>query len=192
MPRPRTVPDEALLDAALGIVHRDGPAALTFGALASDVGLAGSTLVQRFGNKTELLRAALLRAWDVLDEVTADLIARAASGPDGVVELLVSLTASTPEDDYAEHLPVLREDLRDPVLRARGAAWIAALADAIDRRLDEAPSGTGRLVVAWWQGQLTVWGFDRAGRLDVSVRAGLADLLGRLGWSTSSSRRRDR
>ena len=33
---------------------------------------------------------------------------------------------------YAEGLLVLREDLRDPVLRARGAAWKKALSKALD------------------------------------------------------------
>lgn len=180
MPRPRTIADETLLDAALEIVHRDGPASLSFGALAAHVGLAGSTLVQRFGTKADLLRATLLRAWDGLDEATAAAIAAAPSGVDGVVELFVGLTASHHEDDYAEQLPVLREDLRDPVLRRRGEQWLATLTAAVDARLDRAPPGTGQLVVAQWQGALTVWAFTRDGSLDNAVRDALSRLLARI------------
>jgi len=187
VPRPRTVPDELLLDAALDIVHRDGPASLSFGALAASVGLAGSTLVQRFGGKDELLRATLVRAWDRLDTTTAAAIAAAARGANGVVELFVALTASHDEDDYAEQLPVLREDLRDPILRDRGSEWLASLADAVDARLDGAPPGTGWLVVAHWQGTLTIWAFTRSGRLHDAVRDALSQLLGRIGVASQDS-----
>jgi hypothetical protein len=73
--------------------------------------------------------------------------------------------------------------MRDPVLRARGAAWVAKLAQAVERQLPDAPGGAdgiGELVVAHWQGTLTLWGFSRAGRLDTSVRASVEALLDRL------------
>jgi AcrR family transcriptional regulator len=181
VPRPRTVPDETLLDAALDIVHRDGPATLSFGALAADAGLAASTLVQRFRTKDELLRRTLLRAWDLLDEATARAIAAAPTDVDGIAELFVALTATRDEDDYAEQLPVLREDLRDPVLRRRGERWLATLAAAVDDRLADLPPGTGRLVVAHWQGTLTVWAFTRDGPLPQAVRSTVTELLTRIG-----------
>lgn len=178
MPRKRTIPDEAVLDAALEIIHADGPEALSFAALAARAGLAGSTLVQRFGSRAAMLRAALERAWDALDGRTAVADAAAGDGTAGVVELLVSLTGQYAQHDYADQLMVLREDLRDPVLRARGAAWIAVLEAAVERRLGGAP--VGALVVAQWQGALTVWGFTRSDRLDVAVRAALTGLLDRI------------
>lgn len=180
MPRPRTLSDDVILDAALDIVHRHGPAGLSFGALAAQVGLAGSTLVQRFGTKADLLRATLLHAWDRLDRATAKVIEAAPDGPAGAVELFVAMT-SHDEDDYVEQLPVLREDLRDPVLRARGERWLTTLATAADARLGDAPSGTGRLLVAHWQGILTVWAFTRERALVRAVRDGLTELLARVG-----------
>jgi AcrR family transcriptional regulator len=178
MPRKRTIPDTDLLDAALDLVHREGPEALTFAALAGRTGLAGSTLVQRFGSKPGLLRAALGRAWDDLDARTAEADARAGEGAAGVVDLLVALTGTYEAHDFADQLLVLREDLRDPVLRARGQAWIATLVEAVERRLGG--TGAGPLVVAHWQGTLTVWGFTRTDRLDRVVRAALDDLVARL------------
>lgn len=183
MPRSKTIPDEALLAAGLDIVHRDGPAALTFSTLATAVGLASSTIVQRFGSKAELLRATLLHAWDRLDGRTADAAIAASPDPAGVIDLLVALSGQYEANDYADQLMVLREDLRDPILRNRGEAWIASLAGSIEARLVDAPGGSaglGELVVAQWQGLLTLWSFTRPGPLPAFVRRSLEELLHRL------------
>ncbi len=180
MPRPRTVPDRDLLDSALLVIRSAGPEALTFAAAAAECGLAASTLVQRFGSKAGLLQAALLRAWDQLDERTATAAAAAGPGPDGVVELLVRLSGSYQAHDFADQLRVLREDLRDPVLRARGRHWLGVLEREVERRLAPAAPGLGEVVVAHWQGTLTVWSFTRSTDLGAAVRRALTDLLARL------------
>ncbi|HET6953149.1 MAG TPA: TetR family transcriptional regulator [Acidimicrobiales bacterium] len=185
MGRKRTIADEDLLDAALDVVRAGGPDALTFAAVAARAGLAASTIVQRFGTKAGLLRAALSRAWDHLDAATATAVADAAPGPGGVIDLLVALSGQYGvDDDFADQLLLLREDLRDPVLRARGEAWLAVLTGAVEQRLGDAPGGAGGLgdlVVAQWQGTLTVWGFLRHSPLGGAVRAALEDLIARLG-----------
>jgi AcrR family transcriptional regulator len=190
MPRKRTITDEALLDSALLLVREEGPVALSFGALSARVGLAGSTIVQRFGTKAGLLEAALARAWDDLDAQTAAADAGAPTGPEGVVDLLVALSGQYDPEDYADQLLLLREDLRNPVLRERGARWLATLYTAIERRLadtdtDTSPaSGLGPLVVAQWQGTLTIWGFTRQASLDELVGTMLRDLLRRVATPT--------
>jgi AcrR family transcriptional regulator len=183
MPRKRTIPDEDLLDAAIGLVREVGPDAVSFGSLASRVGLAPSTLVQRFGSKAALLQAALLRAWAQLEAATDDAIAAAPDEPAGVVDLLVSLTGQYDVHDFADQLRVLREDLRDPVLRERGQAWFATLSQAVEARLVGArgqKGDVGRLVVATWQGTLTVWSFTRDAPVVDVVRDTLGELLVRL------------
>lgn len=181
MPRKRTISDQDLLDAALVVVRAAGPEALTFAAAAGASGLAASTLVQRFGTKAGLLRAALLRAWDLLDEQTAAATAAAGPGAGGVVDMLVGLSGSYDAHDFADQLRVLREDLRDPVLRERGQRWLALLGQEVQRRLEPAaPDGLGELVVAHWQGTLTIWGFTRATPLSEAVRSALTDLLDRV------------
>lgn len=186
MPRKRTVSDEALLDAALVLVRQLGPEALTFSELGSRVGLAPSTIVQRFKTKPALLRASLLRAWDRLDEDTAVAVRTAPHGPAGVTELLVRLSGQYEAHDYADQLRLLREDLRDPVLTARGQAWLSTLADAIEARLSDGPrgngqvSGLGPLILAHWQGTLTIWSFTREEPVPDMVRKNLDDLLARL------------
>ena len=49
----------------------------------------GATIVQRFGTKAALVRAAMSRAWDNLDADTAAADAAAPMGARGVVDLLV-------------------------------------------------------------------------------------------------------
>jgi AcrR family transcriptional regulator len=61
--RPRTIDDDAVLDAADRIVERGGPAAVTFASVAAEVGLAPATLVQRIGTKRGLLLATTIRGW---------------------------------------------------------------------------------------------------------------------------------
>src|SRR4051794_26490303 len=181
MPRKRTISDQDLLDAALVVVRAAGPEALTFAAAASASGLAASTLVQRFGSKAGLLRAALLRAWDLLDEQTAAAAAAAGPGAAGGLDMLGRLSRSHDAHHFADQPPGPREDLRDPVLRERGQRWLARLGQEVERRLEPAvPDGIGELVVAHWQGTLTVWGFTRATPLSEAVRAALTDLLDRV------------
>lgn len=177
VPRPRTIPDEALLDGALAVMRRAGPEGITFAAVAAETGLSPATLVQRFGGKAALMQAALLRAWDLLDASTAEVDAAAPPGPAGAVALLVALSGDYDAgQDYAEGLLVLREDLRDPVLRGRGAAWGQALAAALGRRLADAAGprpDLGRLMAAQWQGALLWWGFERGRPLRDAVAAEL-------------------
>ena len=91
------------------------------------------------------------------------------------------LSGSYQAHDFADQLRVLREDLRDPVLRARGRRWLArARASEVERRLaPRGAGGLGELVVAHWQGTLTVWSFTRVHRISAAaVRRALTDLLG--------------
>jgi AcrR family transcriptional regulator len=175
MPRPRTISDEALLDGALAVLRRAGPEGMTFAAVAAETGLSAATLVQRFGGKAALVQAALLRAWDLLDARTAEADAVAPPTPTGAVALLVALSGDY-GDDYAEGLLVLREDLRDPALRRRGAAWGRVLAEALGRRLADSAGprpDLGRLMAAQWQGSVLWWGFERGRSLPEAVAAEL-------------------
>ena len=168
MPRPKTRSDEDVLDAALALL-RDGR--LTFATLAEASGLSGATLVQRFGSKDGLRQRALLRAWDHLDARTAELAAQ----PIDAIELLVGLSGQYDEiEQYAENLMILREDLRDPVLRARGAAWEIELS----RRSTRA-AATGRARCSPRTGRARSRGgrSGRTQRLDDHLRESLGRLV---------------
>ena len=64
MPRPKTLSDQDVLEAAHGLMHEHGPEALTFASLAQACGLSAATLVQRFKSKAGLKQSTLLHAWD--------------------------------------------------------------------------------------------------------------------------------
>ncbi|MGE0281887.1 MAG: TetR/AcrR family transcriptional regulator [Rhizobiaceae bacterium] len=187
MARTKRLPDEAVLDAALELIHRRGPDSLTFANLSEVCGLSPATLVQRFHGKPELVQAALLRAWDRLDEKTARLASELPKTPDGAVRMLVGLSGSYGGiEEYAEGLLVLREDFRDPVLRARGAAWKAALSAALDACFADvalAPEGIGLLMASQWQGSLLWWAFEPDERLDIHVEKSLRSFVRALGAS---------
>ncbi|MGE0242086.1 MAG: TetR/AcrR family transcriptional regulator, partial [Parvibaculaceae bacterium] len=79
-------------------------------------------------------------------------------------------------ETYAEGLLILREDLRDPVLRARGTAWRHALSRALDRCFADVPSApkdVGLLMASHWQGSLLWWGFEPEDAVAQYVEAGL-------------------
>ncbi|NRP70699.1 hypothetical protein ILFOPFJJ_01580 [Ensifer psoraleae] len=164
MPRPKTMSDEDVLDTALEIMRKHGPDALTFAALSAGCGLSASTLVQRFDSKARLIQAALLQAWDRLDRLTLELAKSTPKTPEGAVALLVGLSGDYGGiESYADDLMILREDLRDPALRARGARWRDVLSEAIDARFadaPQAPAGIGLMMAAQWQGALLWWSFD--------------------------------
>ncbi|AWC24791.1 Bacterial regulatory protein, tetR family [Aminobacter sp. MSH1] len=180
MPRPKTLSNENVLEAASRLIHDHGPDALTFDSLARACGLSPATLVQRFKTKAGLKQAALLHAWDGLDAKTTALAASTPNTPEGAIELLVGLSHYGGIETYAEGLLLLREDLRDPALRARGAAWKVALCAALEVRfagVAGAPRGIGLLMASQWQGSLLWWGFDPQGRVEDFVAAGLRSLI---------------
>ena len=164
MTRPKTQSDEQVLEAALRLIHEHGPEALTFERLAKACGLSGATLVQRFKNKAQLKQRTLLQAWDGLDDKTKELAATVPKTPAGAIDLLVGLSRGYGGiEAYAEGLLVLREDLRDPVLRARGAAWKAFLGEALAAcfaGMPDTPRDIGLLMASHWQGSLLWWSFD--------------------------------
>lgn len=177
MARPKTRTDRQVLDAALALVREEGVARLTFSALASRSGLSGATLVQRFESKATLVQRTLLHAWDELDARTRELAAATPRTPGGAIELLVGLSEQHGGiESYGDGLLLLREDVRDPVLRARGVAWESELTEALAARfagLPHAPTDIGYALAAYWQGSLTWWAF----RADPPLRDFLTEKL---------------
>jgi AcrR family transcriptional regulator len=177
MPRPKTLPDRNVLDVAYRLMHRHGPDSLTFASLAKACGLSASTLVQRFKGKAELLRSTLLYAWDLLDEKTATVSAKVPRTPAGAIAFLTALSKDYGDiEAYADALLILREDLRDPALRARGAKWKAVLSRILDEcfaAAPRAPRGIGLLMAAQWQGSLLWWSFEPQGRVEDFVESNL-------------------
>lgn len=178
MPRPKTLPDAEVLQAAHKLMHRRGPNALTFAGLAEECGLSAATLVQRFGSKQGLIRSALAYGWDRLDEKTRAAAGAAPRSPQGAIQILTALSRDYGGiEAFADALLILREDLRDPALRARGARWKADLSQALAAcfaRVPAAPHDIGFLLASQWQGLVLWWGFDPRGRVEAFVADHLA------------------
>lgn len=178
MSRTRSIPDDVLLGRLLGALRAHGPGDLSFAKASTYAGLSASTLVQRFGDRDAMIESILLRAWDDLDAATAQADAAAGPGPRGATDLLVRLTRHGDEEyDTTDGLLLLREDVRNPVLRMRGAAWCAALVAAIGRRLEGGREAAvlARQAVMLWQGAVFWWAFDRNGRLEDAVKMALEE-----------------
>jgi AcrR family transcriptional regulator len=187
MPRPRTISDEAVLDAVLVLAHRVGPARVTFAAAAAEVGLSAASLVQRFGTKRELLLAADKRAVDLwvgaLDRSTA------ASPLARVVEGLMLATdpVATPEQ-MANSVAMLQLDLADPdfhaetlrgarAVRARIARDLGAALVAGELRPGTDVETLAKLVETTYHGAMIGWAIHREGTLAGWMREQLQAVL---------------
>lgn len=184
MAKIKIISDETVLDAVLEVVTALGPAALTFARAGQAAGLSPATLVQRYGNRETLLQATLLRAWDHLDAETIAGDAEEPITPDGAIRLLLRLMPpEAAERNATDGLLLLREDIRDPILRVRGAAWGRCLALALGRRLDNSPNGErlGWQMASVWLGAHTWWAFTRSDAPDIAIRQALEDWLRTVG-----------
>lgn len=173
MARHKTLKDDALTDRLLPLLAAEGPERVTFASAAEAAGLAPATLVQRFGTRSGMIEAVLLRAWARLEARTAAVAATAPPGAAGAMSILVALTPDPgAEAGFPDGLLLLREDFRNPALRARGKAWGEALAAALGTRVGGTALGWQMAQV--WQGALIWWGFSRTGSARGHVSAALA------------------
>jgi hypothetical protein len=145
MPRTRVIPDETVFAAIQRLLDEGGDKAVSFGSVGKLTGLAPPTLVQRYGSRDGMVKAARHAAWDALEQRTGQAIAGTADkGPQGL------LKAIGPVDTAA-----LAADLRDPDLAARAAAWRSGVETALTLRLGAGQKAreAAALLFAAWQGQ---------------------------------------
>ena len=188
MPRPKTVDDRAVLDAAIGVIDRAGPAGLTLGALAREVGLAPATLVQRFASKRGLLLAIARRGAQDGGSSLREVRRRHRSPLRALVAGLVEMSSGVASPEaLANQLAFLQIDLSDPEFHELALAHFAAVRAEIEAILRVAieagelvPQDTSRLAQAvqtTYNGALITWGIYRKGRLDTWLRRELETLL---------------
>jgi AcrR family transcriptional regulator len=179
MGRSKTISDRDLLDRLMAAMGDVGPDGLSFAKAGRAVGLSPATLVQRFGTRDAMVQAVLLHGWDQLDAATATADAEAAANPAGAVALLMRLMpGDSAEHNLTDGLLLLREDFRNPVLRARGSHWGERLATALGRRLTDDRVAADRLgwqMASVWQGAVIWWGFRRDSEPAAAIRAMLED-----------------
>ncbi len=187
MPRPRTVSDEAILDAVLELALRVGPAKVTFATAAKEVGLSPATLVQRFGTKRSLLLAADRRGVELW--VGALEGAAAESGLERVVEgLVLAAGAQTTPEQMANSVAMLQLDLAEPdfhavtlrgaqAIRSRVAADLTAARDAGELRDGTDVPALAKLLETTYHGSMIGWAIHREGELAGWMREQLEAVL---------------
>ncbi|MBT9245661.1 TetR family transcriptional regulator [Gemmobacter fulvus] len=153
MARKKLIPDTAVFAEIRHLMAQGGEKAVSFSTISQATGLAAATLVQRFGSRDAMLRAALAAAWDALEATTTQAEGDAALNAKGAQALLKALGADAPE---TSDLTLLAADFRDPVLRARAETWRAQVETALALRLGGGAKGreTAALLFAAWQGQM--------------------------------------
>ncbi len=153
MGRTRTIPDEQIFQAIRALMVQGGDKAVAFSSVGRAIGLAPATLVQRYGTRERMVRAALLAAWDELDRLTATVIADAPVTAKGATQILKALSASdTDETDLA----LLAADFRDKATRDRAQRWRQGVEAALAVRLGNGAKGSeaAAMLFAVWQGQM--------------------------------------
>lgn len=157
MARPRSIPDAVIYEAVLDLLEERGAEAVSFGAVSAVVGLAPPSLVQRYGDREGMLRAALAHGWDRVAAATA--VAEAA------------------EESAQGFLKALSGSVRLSLIWAsRGeaaAAWRAGVEAAVARKAGCKPEAAA-MIFAAWQGRM-LW--EAAG----GARFRLRDAVKRIG-----------
>lgn len=154
MPRKKLIPDLEVFATIRSLMSASGEKAASFAAVSRATGLAGATLVQRFGSQERMVQAALMAAWEALEARTAEASAVAELSPKGTLALLKALAPKPPDTDDPR---LLDAHLRDPALRARAAEWRGQVEQALALRLGGGAKGQelAAIVFSAWQGQLS-------------------------------------
>jgi AcrR family transcriptional regulator len=187
-PRPRTVDDGAILQAAAMTISRLGPSTFTLADVATVVGLSPATLVQRFGSKRGLMLALAEQGVAGVDACFAAVRAAHPALLDAVMAAATDMTryVDTPEE-MANHLAFLQIDLSDPAFyrlmlqnSTRILAGYEALLDEAVQAGDLVACDTRRLAAAVGSmagGSLIAWAVMRKGKAEAFVRKDLEMLL---------------
>ncbi len=177
MPRRKSISDEELLDRALPIMARAGPAGFTLADIAKAVGVAPATLLQRFGDKQTLIERAFTQ--DNARFVVWLGTLPAGVGADIVIRIYSEATELFGEEpSLADHLLWLREDIRDPTLNRLSLQRFRLFRREIVKRLPPMripPDRVARLLDAQFHGAVVQWALEPRGRLTQFVAQSLKD-----------------
>jgi len=188
-PRPRTVSDDALINATIRVMSRLGPVKLTLAEVAREAGVTAATLVQRFGSKRGLMLKISNEAAESADACFA--MVRAAHPRSPLAAIYAAATAmtvhmGTPEE-LANSLAFLQIDITDPEFHANTlemsrkhvAGYRALLKDAVAAG-ELRPHDTARMARAINSlagGSLISWAILREGTAERWVRRDVETLL---------------
>lgn len=153
MARPRRIADTSIFALIRTLLAEQGPRGVSFAAVALRCGLAAPSLVERYGSRDQMVRAALTDGWDRLDQTTTLAIAATGNGSKGAAALLKSLAPSDPALPPPD-LPVLLGQMPDPALRQRAALWRQRVIEVLAEKLNYPGQDRAEMLFAAWQGRL--------------------------------------
>jgi AcrR family transcriptional regulator len=187
-PRPREKSDTDLLNGTMRVINRMGPGKMTLSDVASEVGMAPATLVQRFGSKRGLLLSVARHEADSVGQEFANIRREhdSALAALGAVASCMTQMVETREA-LANSLAFLQMDLADPEFQRHAQAHARAMRSEIRALLDAAIE-TGELagcdtrrlaraIHGMLNGSLLTWAVDQDGAVDKRVREDLEMLL---------------
>jgi AcrR family transcriptional regulator len=144
MPRTRLIPDAQIFAAVQVLLDEGGDKAVSFATVSAVTGLAPPTLVQRYGSRDGMVRAARLAAWEALEARTTAAINETEDK--GAQALLKAIGAV--------ETAAIAADLRDPDLAQRAAVWRTTVESALAMRMGSGQKGkeSAALLFSAWQG----------------------------------------
>jgi len=189
-PRPKSAPDDVILDAAARVLARRGPTRMRLEDVAHEVGLAPATLLLRFRSKRNLLLAVAEHGIARMAEHFRDRRLRNRSALHAVTDVCESVRelAEAPQQ-LANLLAFVQLSLEDPEFGAVARRHDAALAREIFALLQEAqsrgelvagsPEALSRAVMAVVRGSLLTWSAIGEGTpAEAWIKADLETLIG--------------
>ncbi len=118
-PRPRTVDDPTILQAAIKVMSQNGPERLTLAQVGEECGLSAATLVQRFGSKRELMLEVLRYAITGFGDRFEAAMAASTSPLDAIFKAAADRASTLGGSAaLANLLTFYLSDLSDPEFRA--------------------------------------------------------------------------
>ena len=186
-PRPRTVSDEAILAATGRVISRLGPGKLTVAAVATEAGMAASSLVERFGDKRSLLLAFASQGVPALREVFARARVR-HDNPLHALRAAMRALGSTvrTRSRLANHLAFLQIDLQDDAFRRHAVAHGVALREELSELLEQArargltdvhPVHSARALQVAYNGALVTWAIHGEGSVADAIDEAVSLIL---------------
>lgn len=143
MARPRSLPDSQVYAAVLSLIASEGEKGVTFSAVSQRTGLAGASLVQRYGGLDGMMKAALDWGWTRLEAVTTE--AEGGTEDRSAHGLLKAMGDLAPEVPMCALMAASQRDLG---LRKRASDWRSRVETTLTARAESGPA-----LFALWMGQ---------------------------------------
>lgn len=189
-PRPRTVDDCTILEAALRVLRRVGPERLTLAGVGAEAGLSAATLVQRFGSKREMMLRLFRHGAEAADARFTNAMTSSESPLEALfVAAMDRIEAREGPATLSNRLAFMLSQLDDPEFHAMALDWSNRAIERYKRMIEDAiqagelseccpdPARLAQTVHAMTFGSLTAWSIFQQGSLRTKVRSDLEMLL---------------